>query len=223
MFNIFKNKKETMNIHLGDCSVEQVKDGVNSEAYIFIGRSGCGKGTQVELFKKILKEKRGNTILHVETGAFLREFIKGDSYVQKMTAEILKTGGLVVEPILVALWGDYLMKNYSGKEDMVFDGAPRKLQEALLLDSMLNFLGIKKYKVIHINTSIKWCTDRLLARGRGDDTKEGIAKRMEWYDTEVMKSVKFFETNKNCEFINVNGEQTIEQVYSELINKVFNK
>src|ERR1035437_4585859 len=126
---------------------------VNSEVYIFIGRSGCGKGTQVKLIKDVLKEKRGNTILHVETGAFLREYIKGDSYVQKLVAKVIETGGLVVEPILVALWGDYLMTNYSGKEDMIFDGAPRKLQEAILLDSMLKFLGIKKYKVIHINTS----------------------------------------------------------------------
>lgn len=196
---------------------------VGSEAFIFIGRSGCGKGTQVKLLMNILKEKRGKTILHVETGAFLREYIKGDSYVQKLVANILQTGGLVVEPILVALWGDYLMKNYSGKEDMVFDGAPRKLQEAILLDSMLIFLGIKKYKVVHINTSSKWSTDRLLARGRSDDTKEGIAKRMHWYDTDVMQSINFFQSNKNCEFIDVNGEQTIEEVSKELISKVFKK
>jgi adenylate kinase family enzyme len=221
MLNIFKKKQEKINVHLGDCSVDPVESGVNSEVYIFIGRSGCGKGTQVKLIKEALKEKRGNIILHVETGAFLREYIKGDSYVQKLVAKILATGGLVVEPILVALWGDYLMKNYSGKEDMIFDGAPRKLQEAILLDSMLNFLGINKYKVIHINTSSKWATERLLARGRADDTKEGIAKRMHWYDTDVMKSIKFFKKNKNAQFIDVNGEQTIEEVSKELISKVF--
>jgi adenylate kinase len=125
------------------------------------------------------------------------------------------------EAIVVGLWVNYLINNFTGKENLVFDGAPRKYQEAVLLDGMLNFMGIKKYKVIHINTSKKWATERLLARGRKDDTKEGVAKRMHWYDTEVMKSIKFFKNNKNAQFIDVKGEQTIDEVSKELISKVF--
>ena len=190
-------------------------------AYIFIGRSGCGKGTQVELFKKEFGERNKANILHVETGAFFREFIKGDLYTQKLSKQIVETGGLMPEAIVVKLWVDYLVKNFTGTESVICDGAPRKLMEAELLDGMLKFLGVKKYKVVHINTSAKWCTDRLLARGRKDDTAEGIAKRMHWYDTEVMQCIKYYEENENYEFIDVNGEQTIEQVSAELLSKVF--
>jgi adenylate kinase len=222
MINIFKNK-EKINVRLGDnCVVDETKsvEENNSEAYIFIGRSGCGKGTQVELFKKEL-EKSGKKILHIETGAFFREFIKGDLYIQALSKSVVETGGLMPEAIVVGLWVNYLINNFTGKENLVFDGAPRKYQEAVLLDGMLNFMGIKKYKVIHINTSKKWATERLLARGRKDDTKEGVAKRMHWYDTEVMKSIKFFKNNKNAQFIDVKGEQTIDEVSKELISKVF--
>jgi adenylate kinase len=194
---------------------------VGPSAYIFIGRSGCGKGTQVKLFKENLTEKSNNKIIHVETGALLREFIKGETYTQVLVRNVLARGDLVEEPIIIGLWSNYLVNNFTGKENLVFDGCPRKLIEAISLDGMLNFLGIKKYKVIHINTSVKWSTERLLARGRKDDTKKAIAERMRWYDTEVIKSINFFENNKNCEFINVNGEQTIEQVHAELVKKVF--
>jgi adenylate kinase len=191
---------------------------ISTMAYVFIGRSGCGKGTQAKLFIEQLKEKNNNEIIHIETGALLREFIKGN-----FVKEVLRKGDLVEEPIIIGLWSNYLINNFRGKENLVFDGCPRKLIEAISLDGMLTFVGIKKYKVIHINTSIKWSTERLLARGRKDDTKEAIAERMLWYDTEVIKSIIFFKDNKNCELIDVNGEQTIEQVHNELVKKVFKK
>ena len=206
MFNIFKkeNKREP-------------------EAYIFIGRSGSGKGTQAELLMKYIAEKNKSKILHVETGAFFREFIKKSLYTEVLARGVVESGGLMPEAIAIHMWVDYLVENFTGKEDLVFDGAPRKLMEAELLDGVLDFYKIKKYKVIHINTSSKWCTEKLLARARKDDTKEGIANRMRWYDTEVMQSIKFFETNENSDFVDVNGEQTIEEVNKELMQKVFGK
>ena len=190
---------------------------------IFIGRSGCGKGTQVELFMKNLEKINGLKTLHIETGSLLRKLATETSYTALMTKDIIGNGGLMPESIVINLWVNYLINNYTGKENLIFDGAPRKLPEAILLDGTLQFYGIKKYKVIHINTSKKWATERLLARGRSDDTKEGIAKRMHWYDTEVMKSINFFKKNKNCEFVDVNGEQTIEKVHEELMRKISKK
>ena len=202
--------------------MQNTQTNLEPAAYIFIGRSGCGKGTQVELFNKELA-KDGSKILHIETGAFFRQFIKGDLYTEKLSKQIVETGGLMPEAIVVGLWVDYLIKNFTGTEKLVFDGAPRKFQEAVLLDGALNFYNIKNYKVIHIKTSAKWCTERLLARGRKDDTKEGIAKRMKWYDTEVMKSINYFKKCKSCNFVDVNGEQTIEQVHIELMKKILGK
>ena len=196
---------------------------LESMAYIFIGRSGCGKGTQVELFKKNLGENSSAKILHIETGSSFREFIKTDSFIAKLSKQTVESGGLMPACTAVNLWVNYLIAHYTGHENMIFDGAPRKYEEAPMLGEMLVFLGIKNYKVIHINTSREWCTARLLARGRKDDSAEGIKKRMDWYDIEVSRSINFFETDSNCECIDVNGEQTIEQVHEELIKKVFHK
>lgn len=206
MFNIFK--KEAKNDKLG-------------QAYIFIGKSGCGKGTQVELLKNFLEEKGEAETLHVETGAFFREFIKGSSYTQVLSKKTVESGGLMPGALALDLWVNYLVKNYSGKENLIFDGAPRILYEAELFDGMFNFYGIEKYKVIYINVSDKWSHDRLLARGRKDDTEEGIAKRMVWFQKEVMPCVNYFKNDSSCEFVEINGEQTIDEVYAEIVKKVF--
>ncbi len=192
-----------------------------SQAYIFIGRSGCGKGTQVELFKKELGEKTGLETIHVETGSLLRDFTKNNgSYSAERTGEVIYTGGLMPEAMVIYLWMRKVVENFTGKENLIFDGAPRKINEAILLDGALNFYGIKKYKVIYINVSKEWATERLLARQRKDDSVEGINKRMEWFDNEVMKSIEFFQVDQHGEFIEVNGEQSIEDVHKELMSKV---
>jgi adenylate kinase len=199
--------------------IEENKAGL--ETCIFIGRSGCGKGTQVALYMNKLKEINGLNTLHVETGSFFREFIKSSSYTSQITKGIVDTGGLMPESIVIGLWVNYLINNFTGKENLVFDGAPRKLCEATLLDGTLKFYNIQKYKVVYINVSREWASTRLLARGRKDDTKEGIEKRMAWFDKDVLPSVEFFKQNEDCEFIDINGEQTIDQVSEEILKKVF--
>ncbi len=190
---------------------------------IFIGRSGCGKGTQVDLYMNKLKEFDNFKILHIETGSLLRELAKKSSYTSKIVKGVIENGGLMPESIVVGLWANYLTNNFTGKENMVFDGAPRRLCEATLLDGTLEFYNVSKYTVVYINVSKEWATMRLLARGRKDDTKEGIEKRMSWFDEDVMPCIEYFKNNNRCEFIDVNGERTIEQVSEEILKNVFQK
>ena len=69
---------------------------MNPKTFIFFGRSGCGKGTQADLLIKYLKNvDPGNKVIYVETGAKLREFIKGNGLSQKITAKIMAEGGLL--------------------------------------------------------------------------------------------------------------------------------
>ena len=195
----------------------------SSIACLFIGRSGCGKGTQVELFIKKIQEVNGLKTLRIETGSLLRELATETSFTATKTKELLDRGALMPESLVIGLWSSYLIENYSGKENLVFDGLARRLPEALILDAALQFYNIQKYKVIYINVSRKWGTERLLARNRKDDTEEDIKNRMNWFDTNVTDSIEYFKNNKNCDFIDVNGEQTIEEVHAEVIKKVFGK
>ena len=170
---------------------------------------------------KELSERNANTVLHVETGNLLREFIKGNLYIQKIIKNVLDKGELAPESVAIDIWMNYLVTHFTGKEHIIFDGTPRKIVEAHLLDDFLKFFRIPKYKVIYINTSREECTKRLVARQRSDDTTDDIAHRMDWFDTEVIPCVEFFKQDRDCEVIEINGNQSIEAVNAEFIQKVF--
>ena len=117
------------------------------KAFIFIGRSGCGKGTQADLLMNHLCEvgSKSCQTLHIESGALLRNFVtKEDNFTQERIKSVLNGGDLVPESVIVALWTNYIIANFTGTENMVFDGTPRKLHEAQLLDNALKFYGIEK-------------------------------------------------------------------------------
>ena len=49
---------------------------MNPQTFVFIGRSGCGKGTQAKLLQDVLKEKNPDQeIFYIETGANFRKFL----------------------------------------------------------------------------------------------------------------------------------------------------
>ena len=193
----------------------------NSKAFIFLGRSGCGKGTQVNLLKESLtKIDKDKKILHIESGALIREYSKGDSYTQKNTKTVMENGLLIPEAVIVSLWMSFLDKNFTGTENLFFDGTPRKLREAQLLNDTLEFYHIEKPMVILVNVSREWSEKRLFGRARKDDTPEAVNRRLAWYETEVVPTVNYFRSNSYYNFIDVNGEQSVEEVHNEILAKL---
>ncbi len=192
------------------------------QVFIFIGRSGCGKGTQADLLMTHLCQKSDKTCktVHIESGVLLREFSSGKNYTQIKIKEVLSAGTLVPESVIVSLWTNYLIRNFTGSENLVFDGTPRKLREAQLLDDALHFYEIKKPSVIYLNVDREWSEKRLIARARKDDTPNAIQKRLEWFETEVEKTIDFYRHNSYYNFVDINGEQPIEDVQNEILSKL---
>lgn len=192
------------------------------QVFIFIGRSGCGKGTQADLLAEYLYSQGENPrqTLHIETGALLRNFVQGEGYTQKLCQKAMQEGTLMPEAVMVALWEKYLEDHFTGTQNVIFDGCPRKLHEAQLLDSALRFYGFTKPTVIFLNVGREWSMKRLTSRARKDDTPEAIERRLNWFDTEVMPTINYYKTNPNYNFVEINGEQPIEDVKNEILAKL---
>ncbi len=192
------------------------------KVFIFIGRSGCGKGTQADYLMAHLINNKGELAetLHIESGALLRNFVKGDNFTQTKLRSVLQNGSLVPESIIVSLWTEYIISNFTGTQNMVFDGTPRKLHEAQLLDNALQFYGIEKPVVLYLNVKSDWAEKRLIERARKDDTPGAIAKRLAWFETEVVKTLSFYKHNSYYDFVEINGEQPIEDVHKEILAKL---
>jgi adenylate kinase len=184
--------------------------------YIFIGRSGAGKGTQIQLLIEKLKTT-GHPVLHVETGKAFREFIQTKSHASDLSKKIATEGGLQPSFLSIWTWSDLLIKNFSGQEHLLFDGMPRRMSEAKILETALRFYGVENPTVIFLDVSEHWAMDRLFGRGRADDGKESIAHRMAWFDQDVADTVQYMAHNSYYRFIKINGEQTIEEVHADVV------
>lgn len=191
------------------------------QTYIFFGPSGCGKGTQAKLLQAELEKKDpGRKILYIETGKKFRELAEGNSFTEKEISKVINGGGLLPEFLPIWVWAGIMMENVSGDEHIFMDGLARQPKEAPVLDSAIKFYKRENPFVISINVSNAWATDRLKGRGRSDDDDEQIKKRLEWYEQNVIPTIEYFKNNPYYRFISVNGEQTIEEVHKELMEKI---
>ncbi len=194
---------------------------MDQKVFILIGRSGCGKGTQGALITEYLKKQdQKREVLYVQSGAEFREFIKGESATQKISNELYKADKLQPEFLSVYMWINILIRNYKEDEHIIFDGAPRRRHEAGVLDSIFDFYSIKNPIVINIDVSEAWATERLTARHRMDDKSEDIAKRLAWYNTDVVPAIEFYKNNPRYKFIQVNGERSIEEIQQDILAKI---
>ena len=202
------------------------------QLFIFLGRSGCGKGTQTTLLTKHLSViSAGSAVTYVSTGEEFRKLITSPTYTGNRVKEIVDRGDFVPSFLAAMMWSSVIAKDYTEGSHMIIDGSPRTIAEKEILDTIHHFYGencifdFEATHVVYLNVSSEWATDKLLKRaekeGRKDDTKEAIAKRMFWYENFVAKVIEAYKTDTRVSFHEINGEQTIEEVHGELISKVF--
>lgn len=194
----------------------------NNQTFIFIGRSGCGKGTQADLLEAYLKENDSEKrdVYHVITGNFLREIAKGTSLTSEITRDLLAKGLILPEFLAISLWGKFFADNFKGHEHVITDGMPRKLPEAILLDGAFKFYGREKVVVIFINLSYDSAVKRLLLRKRGDDTQTAIEERLKFYDSEVAPVIDYYRHNPDYIFLEIDGEPDIPTINKDIMGRL---
>ncbi|MEX1013787.1 MAG: nucleoside monophosphate kinase [Candidatus Paceibacterota bacterium] len=177
---------------------------------LIFGRSGSGKGTQAKLLKKNL-----DFDFHITTGSLLRKEAEKDSFIAKKIKKVLEDGMLCPAWVSSHMWERFLIEEIeTNKENIIFDGVARRLEEAKYLDSVMEWFG-REIIPIHINITENEAVKRLKSRGRVDDTDEDIENRMHWYRTEVMRVFKYYKNEDRL--IEIDGMSSIEEVYENLL------
>lgn len=196
---------------------------MQKEFFILIGRSGCGKGTQAELLQKVLESKGASKVIHITTGGAFRDFISGDSYSAKTAKEITNAGGLLPEFLAVWNWSNIFINSITGNETVLLDGAPRKIVEVEPLHSAIHFYGYNHATVIYVDVSEKWALEKIMGRNREDDKDPKDAeKKMEWFNVDVLPVLDMYSRDPRYKYIHINGEQTVEEVHKEILEKLSN-
>jgi len=194
----------------------------NLPTYIFIGRSGCGKGTQVEKLAEHLKEKGiisdEHKFLRIETGARFRAFAEQDNFSAKMLKGAMERGERLPDNFAVWTWTQTFIDSFSGREVVFCDGCPRSLPEAQMLEHIFKFYNLTNLVVVYLDVSREESKRRLLERGRFDDQSNDIDKRLDWFDQDVLPAVEYYRNNPKYKFIEVDGEQTREKIHEDLVS-----
>lgn len=177
---------------------------------ILFGMQGSGKGTQA----KLLAEKFNLTIF--EMGSELRNMIASESELGLRIKQTVESGNLVDDETIMQVI-DAFLDNATRDQSILFDGIPRTVGQSNMLLERLKNHGRDAHAVM-INVSEDTAINRMMSRGRQDDTEEVIRRRLENYEKETVPVIDSFR--ENGKLVEVDGEQGIEQVASDLYDGI---
>jgi adenylate kinase len=187
---------------------------------ILLGPPGSGKGTQAQR----LVQRYG--ILQLSTGEMLRAAVAAQTPVGLKAKDIMASGALVPDEIVVGIISDRLDQPDAAK-GFILDGFPRTVPQAEALDELLKRKHMRLDAVIELRVNesallqrVETRVTEMRARGeevRIDDTQEVLTKRLASYRQLTEPLIHYYSERRKL--LTVDGMMTIEHVTRE-INRI---
>lgn len=151
---------------------------------LFIGPPGAGKGTQADR----VAERLG--IPHVSTGDMFREHVSRGTELGEKVEKIMAAGDYVPDEITVQMLEERISRP-DASEGFILDGFPRTPGQVDSLDGLIGEDGLDKVVVFRVDRDE--LTERMLERGRADDTAETIKNRFNIYVEQTKPILDIYE------------------------------
>ena len=189
------------------------------KTFVFLGRSGSGKGTQVELLKKRL-ETSGQS-LSLDMGGIYRSFFSHDGYIQEIARDVSMNQGKFQPDFLTnALFVANAIPTLDGTSHVFIDGYPRSSGQLATLKELLAYAKRDNPIFINIEVSAENVKKRMLGRGRGDDTSEKIDSRLAEYQRSVVPLLAEIKNDPSLTYLEIDGEPSIETIAADIAAKL---
>jgi adenylate kinase len=187
---------------------------------ILLGPPGAGKGTQAQR----LVHRHG--LVQLSTGEMLRAAVAAQTPVGLKAKDIMASGALVPDDIVIGIISDRLDQP-DAKKGFILDGFPRTVPQAQALDDLLKKKHMKLDAVVELRVNesallarVESRVAEMRARGeevRIDDTPEVLSKRLASYRSLTEPLIHYYSERRKL--LTVDGMMTIEHVTRE-INRI---
>ena len=208
---------------------------------LFFGPSGSGKGTQAELIAKKYDLKR------LQSGAILRKWAKEKTDFGRKVQEAMNEGFVPSEWIFKMTKEE--LDKVDENQGLMLENFSRMLPEIKNLYNALSELDRKLDYIFLINISDEEAIRRMIKRGtcqecekvvvlesgieelvcpdcggmikkRKDENIESIKKRLSDYHNKTSEVLDY--VRENDRIIEINGEQSVENVFEDIVNHIEN-
>ncbi|MEY2418999.1 MAG: adenylate kinase [Actinomycetota bacterium] len=181
---------------------------------VLLGKQGAGKGTQC------VRLARHYVVSHVSTGDIFRAAVRSESELGRKVKSYLDDGELVPDEVTLAIVGERLNHPDTRSRGFILDGFPRSVNQAKLLDELLDPIPLDMVIDLHIPTEealqrlngrrvcstcgaiyhvskppkYDWTCDNCGGEvvQRDDDTDDAIRRRLELYEAETAPLIDYY-------------------------------
>lgn len=170
---------------------------------ILFGPPGAGKGTQaVELSSRF-------SVPHISTGDLFRAAVAQQTPLGQKAQGYLDRGELVPDEVVIDMIRERL-EQPDTQSGWLLDGFPRTVPQALALDELLSSLNQGLDRVINLAVPDTLLLERLLGRGRKDDSEEVIRRRLQVYHNQTSPLIHFYRARN--QLVDIDGSALVESV-----------
>ncbi|MXY75752.1 MAG: adenylate kinase [Acidimicrobiia bacterium] len=180
--------------------------GILDVRILFLGAPGVGKGTQAERVGEALG------IPHISTGEMFRRHVGSRTSLGLRVEEILSRGDLVPDVLTVEMMLERL-RDPDTVNGYILDGFPRNLAQVHALDGAIGDYALDAVVVLEASDEV--LTERILARGRTDDTGASVSNRLEVYERETAPLIHVYRERGLV--LRVNGIGEIEEITAKIL------
>ena len=180
---------------------------------ILLGPPGSGKGTQAQLLVQRYD------IVQLSTGEMLRAAVAAGTPVGLKAKEIMASGGLVPDEVVVGIISDRIDQP-DARNGFILDGFPRTVPQAEALDELLKHKHLKLDAVLELRVNesallsrVETRVAQMRERGeevRVDDTPEVLTKRLASYRSQTEPLIHYYSERRKLSTID--GMMAIDEV-----------
>lgn len=170
---------------------------------VLLGPPGAGKGTQAT----VLSEKLG--VPHISTGDLFRSNISANTELGIEAKKYLDAGDLVPSELTVNMVRSRLAES-DASAGFILDGFPRSVGQGDALEEILAESGGALNAVLSFDVDEDEVVQRMLARGRADDTEDVIRNRLSVYHAETKPLLDYYGSRDLL--ISIQADGTVEEI-----------